>query len=120
MLKQIHLFFVALLAISFIGRIALAEIKPAILKRRWLKIIPHLLDTLLLFSGIALIIRGDWLPADYGWMVAKLIALLCFIGLGMIAMRAQGSKRWLAFAGALLCLLYIIMVAIGKRALPFN
>lgn len=119
MLKHIHLFFVAVLVASFVGRVMLAEFKPDLLTQKWLKITPHILDTLLLLSGIALFIQGNWLMADYGWIVAKLMALLLFIGLGVLAMHKAGMLRWLAFTGALLCLSYIANVAVSKQALFF-
>lgn len=116
MLKHIHLFFVAVLVVSFVGRVMLAEFKPYLLKQKWLKITPHILDSLLLLSGIALVIQGNWLMADYGWIVAKLLALLVFIGLGVLAMHKVGMLRWLAFTGAMICLLYIAKLAISKQA----
>ncbi|MGZ4958317.1 MAG: SirB2 family protein [Methylomonas sp.] len=115
MLKYIHLFFVAVLVVSFVGRVMLAEFKPDLLTKKWLKITPHILDSLLLVSGIGLFIQGNWLMADYCWIVAKLLALLLFIGLGMLAMHKSGVARWRAFAGALVCLLYIVNVALTKQ-----
>jgi len=116
MLKYLHLTLVVFVVVSFVGRVFLAELKPEMLRRKWLRIAPHFLDTLLLLSGIGLIFQGDWLSAEYAWIIAKLVALLCFIGLGAVAMRRQGKIRWLAFAGALLCLIYIAMVAVSKQA----
>jgi uncharacterized membrane protein SirB2 len=119
MLKHIHLLFVALLVVSFVGRVVIAEFRPAALSQKWLRIVPHVLDTLLLLSGIALVFQGNWLAADYGWIVAKILVLSVFIGFGMLAMRKVGKVRLLAFAGALICLLYITEVAISKQALFF-
>ncbi len=114
MLKHLHLFFVAVLGVSFVCRFMLAEFFPHLLKIKWLKITPHVLDTLLLLSGIALVIQGHWLTGSYGWIIAKLLVLLVFIGLGVLAMHKDGWVRWFAFAGALVCLLYIVGVAISK------
>jgi len=119
MLKHIHLLFVALLVVSFVGRVMLAEFRPAALSQKWLRIAPHVLDTLLLLSGLALVFQGNWLIAEYGWIVAKMLALSVFIGFGMLAMREAGTARWLAFAGALICLFYIAKVAISKQVLFF-
>ncbi len=119
MLKHIHLLFVALLVVSFVGRVILAEFKPAIMRQKWLKIAPHVFDTLLLLSGLALVIQGNWLMGDYDWLVAKILVLLIFIGLGVLAMRNDGKTRWLAFAGAMVCLLFIAGVAVSKQVLFF-
>lgn len=111
--------FVALSIISFTGRIIISEIHPSMLTQKWLKIAPHVIDTLLLLSGILLVFIGSWLSADYGWIIAKIVALLGYIGLGVVAMRSHGKQRWLAFAGALLCFVYIAMVAVNKQAFFF-
>lgn len=110
---------VVLLPISFIGRVMLAEFKPEYLKQKWLKIGPHVLDTLLLLSGIALVFQGNWLSGDYAWLLAKLLVMLVYIGLGVAAMHSEGRLRWLACFGALLCLVYIVKVAVSKQVLFF-
>lgn len=119
MLKHIHLLFVAILVISFVGRVLLAEFKPELLAQKWVKISPHVVASILLLTGFALVFQGDWLAADYGWIVAKLLVLFVYIGLGVVTIRQQGHKRWLGFAGALMCLFYIAKVAVTKQALFF-
>jgi len=119
MLKHIHLLFVAILVVAFIGRVLLAEFKPELLAQKWLKITPHVLASLVLLTGFVLVFQGNWLAGDYGWIIAKLLILSVYIGLGVVAIRQQGQKRWLAFAGALFCLFYIAKVAVAKQAFFF-
>lgn len=119
MLKHLHLLFIAVLVVSFIARVVLAEFKPEVLTRKWLKIAPHLIAGLVLVSGFALVFQGNWLSAEYAWIVAKLLVLIAYIGLGILAIRESGNKRWLAFAGALFCLYYISKVALTKQAFFF-
>ncbi len=119
MLKHLHLLIAALVFISFIGRIILTETTPARLQQKWLKIAPHALDTLLLLSGIALLIQGRWLVGDFSWIAAKLFILVVYIGLGMLAMRKQGWQRRLAAAGAIACLFYIAKIAFSKKIFLF-
>ncbi|PKM12016.1 MAG: invasion protein [Gammaproteobacteria bacterium HGW-Gammaproteobacteria-3] len=119
MIKHLHMLFVALSLVSFISRILLAEFNPDVLKQKWLRIAPHVIDSLLLLTGFALVIIGSWFSADYGWIIVKFIALIVYISLGVTAMRSQGAKRWSYFAGALLCFAYIATVAVTKQALFF-
>ena len=114
MIKYIHMLLVVLSFAGFAGRVIVAEINPHVFKQKWIRILPHVIDTLLLLSGIALVFIGSWFSADYGWIIAKFIALLFYIGLGMLAIRSQGKIRWLAFTGAILCFLYIARVAVSK------
>lgn len=117
MLKTLHLLFVLIAVSSFVGRIILSETRPELLKQKLFKIIPHVLDSLLLLSGIALAVSGSWATTGYGWIVAKIIALIAYIVLGVIALRSRGTPRWLAFAGAMVCFVYIGIVAVTKN--PF-
>lgn len=117
MLKHLHITLAALVFLSFICRVALAEFSPEKLQRKWLKIAPHVLDTLLLLSGITLILKEKWYLADYSWLIAKIVLLTVYIALGMIAMRCQGGRRWIAATGAIVCLILIIDIAIHKQIL---
>ncbi|AMK75866.1 putative membrane protein SirB2 [Methylomonas methanica] len=119
MLKHIHLLFVAVLVISFIGRVALAELKPALLEQKWLKISPHIIASLVLLTGFALVFQGNWLSSEFAWIVAKLLVLVVYVGLGVLAIRQSGRTRWLAFSGALFCLYYIAKVAVSKQVFFF-
>lgn len=118
-MKHIHLLFVALVTLTFLARVALTKFRPELLGHKWIKLSPHILATLLLLSGTALVFQGNWLAGDYGWIVAKLLLMLAFIGLGIMTMREQGQKRWMAFAGAMFVLFYIIKVAFSKQIFFF-
>lgn len=112
----IHIIFALSSIISFVGRVALSEFKPQLLSGKIFKIAPHVIDTVLLVSGITLVINGGWIASgEYGWIISKFIALLIYIGLGVLVMRSTGLKRWSAFAGALLCYGYILSVAVTKH-----
>lgn len=115
MIKLLHLTFVLLAIASFVSRFILSTMHSELLKQKAFKIAPHIIDTLLLLSGITLVFQGQWLAGEYGWIVAKIMALLCYIGLGVFAMRSEGTTRWLAFAGAILCFIYIGIVAVSKN-----
>ncbi|MEY3786928.1 MAG: hypothetical protein RLZ75_1135 [Pseudomonadota bacterium] len=119
MIKIFHLTFILLSISTFIGRVILSETHPAILKQKALKIAPHVIDSLLLLSGITLIFQGGWFSMEYGWIFAKILALVGYIGLGIIVMRNHGTTRWLAFAGAMACFVYIGVVAVTKDAFFF-
>ncbi len=112
----IHIILVFTSIISFIGRVILREIKPELLQLKLLKIAPHVIDTLLLLSGITLVILGGWFDREYGWILTKLLILLAYIGLGVVTMRSSGNKRWLAFAAAIACYGYVFVVAGTKQS----
>lgn len=119
MLKHFHLLFAVVLVISFVGRVWLAEFKPELLRRKAIKIVPHVVAGAVLLSGLALVLQGNLLGGAYGWIVAKLLVLVAFIGLGIVAIHQPGKTRWFAFLGALLCLYYIVKVAVTKQVFFF-
>lgn len=115
MLKDTHMLFILLSVGSFIARIMLVQFKPAWLQPKIAKIAPHVIDTILLLSGIGLVFQGNWMAGEYGWILTKLVMLIAYIGLGVVAMRSVGIKRWGAFVLALVCFGYIISVAVTKH-----
>jgi uncharacterized membrane protein SirB2 len=84
--------------------------------RGWLRVTPHVVDSLLLLagSGLALIIRQY--PFLDAWLTAKLLALIAYIAAGHVAVRRARSVRgkltaWLI---GLALVLYIFAVAITR------
>jgi len=106
----------------FIIRASGRLISAAWLTKRWARTVPHLIDTLLLLMGVGLLIRLGLWPHQMPWLSAKLFALLGYIGLGMVAMKVQGS-RWLVLAatlGALSMFAYMLSVAYSKQLWPYG
>lgn len=115
MLKLIHLIFIFSALASFVSRVALSVLKPEILQNKIVKIAPHVIDTFLLLSGITLVINGNWMEGEMGWIFSKIILLLAYIGFGVITMRLSDSRRWIALAGSLTCFVFIFIIAITKN-----
>ena len=63
------------------------------LHQRWVKILPHVVDTLLLASAIALAVIIQQSPLNDAWLTAKVTGLIIYIGLGMVAMRFGKTRR---------------------------
>ncbi len=87
-----------------------------LLKARVTRILPHVVDTLLLGSAIALALRSAQYPFVHAWLSAKLLALLAYIVLGSIALKYGRSRRLrtLSYGLALAVFLYIVGVAITR------
>lgn len=87
------------------------------LTQKWVKILPHVIDTLLLASAMILIFYINQYPFSHGWLSAKLIGLMVYIGLGLVALRFGKTRTikitaWFAAMGTFS---YIIAVAITKN-----
>ncbi len=113
-MKHLHLLFVFLVIAGFVWRVYLAEKKPEMLAEKWIKLLPHGLAAALLATGITLVFQGNW-AGNYGWIVAKLFLMVCFIVFGIFTLKEQGQRRWIAFGIAMFCFIYILKLAVTKQ-----
>ena len=93
----------------------------AFMRRRWVRIVPHVNDSLLLLSAILLTVQIGQYPFTDGWLTAKLLALVVYILLGMVALKWARSQslQVAAWLVALLVFGYIVSVAVSKQPLGF-
>jgi len=119
-IKQIHLAAVAITFMLFVLRGAWMMLDSPWLQRRWVRIVPHVNDTVLLAAGIWLAFFLRQIPGASGWLTAKLVALIAYIVLGMVALRRGHTKgqRIAAWVAALVVFGYIIAVALTRNPVP--
>ena len=91
------------------------------LAERWTRIVPHVNDTLLLAAAIWMMILLHQYPGTHAWLTAKVVGVLVYIGLGMVALKRGKTKRariaaWLA---AQAVFFYIVAVALTRSPLPW-
>lgn len=88
------------------------------LQQRWVKRLPHVIDSLLLGSAIALAVMSAQYPLQLGWLTAKVAALLVYILLGMVALKwgHNSSTRRLAWLCAIATFVYILGTARSRDA----
>lgn len=93
----------------------------ALLQRRWVKIVPHVVDTLLLTSAILLALTIRQYPFVSSWLTAKVIGLVLYIALGTIALKRGRTLtiRVSAWIAAQLVFFYIVAVAVTHTPAPF-
>jgi uncharacterized membrane protein SirB2 len=119
LIKSIHVACVVLSFTGFFVRGIWMMQESVRLQERWTKILPHVVDTLLLTSAIILAVQWRISPLEHSWLLAKIIALLVYILVGMVALRHGRSKkvRVLAWLFGLLTFLYIVSVATTRSVL---
>jgi uncharacterized membrane protein SirB2 len=120
-LKSIHIATVAASYALFVLRGVWMIRESPRLQARWVKIMPHAVDTVLLASAVALTIVLRQYPFVSGWLTAKVLALVVYIALGMIALGRGRSKpaRIGAWSAAQAVFLYIVCVALTRNPFPF-
>jgi uncharacterized membrane protein SirB2 len=117
-IKHLHITAVTLSIALFLLRAGWMLYSPWRLHARWVRTVPHVIDTALLLSGA-------WLAWQLGkagvadWLPAKLAALVAYIVLGAFALRYGRTRgqRIAALIGALLTFAYMVAVAVTKSPL---
>ena len=89
------------------------------LNQRWVRIVPHVVDTTLLGSAISMAVISAQYPFAQNWLTAKVIGLLVYILCGTMALKRGKSKatRAVYFGAALLAFAYIVIVALTRSPL---
>lgn len=118
-IKTLHQGAVLLSVAGFFARGLGALLGAAWVYSRPAKTLPHLIDSVLLLSALALAWMLRLSPLDAPWLLAKILALLLYIALGMLALKpgrplALRATAWLA---ALATVGWIASVAISKNPL---
>jgi len=120
-IKWIHVACVVASLALFVHRGAKVLRTGAPIASRWLNIVPHLVDTGLLASGVALAFIARVDPYTHPWLSAKIAALAAYVVLGSIAIKRGKTARVriAAFVAALATYAYIVSVALTKSPLSF-
>jgi uncharacterized membrane protein SirB2 len=121
LLKHFHMTCAALSGTFFFVRGQWMLASSPMLQRRWVKTVPHIVDSLLLVSAIGLAVWSHQYPGQMPWLTAKLCALVAYILLGGVALKYGRTKpiRVLAYLAALATFGYIVAVAVTKNPLFF-
>ena len=116
LLKTIHQSAVMISFAGFLVRGVGMLNDAAWLRHRAVKTLPHVVDTILIVSAVWLAWILRLTPANAPWIGAKIIGLLVYIAVGMVAFRFGRTKgvRASAWIGAMLVFGYIVSVAIAK------
>lgn len=118
MLKIIHVGSVIISGSFFLLRLVWMLRSSVLLQRRWVKISPHVIDTILLGSAIALAVKLGQYPFVDAWLTAKLFALLAYIALGMLALKVAPNYKLRAVSGILAIFVYAYIVSVAVTRLP--
>ncbi|PSJ81501.1 SirB2 family protein [Neisseria iguanae] len=114
--KHSHMFFVAITILLFTLRFFLLWKNPQKPLAGVLKALPHLNDTMLLFTGLWLMKLTHFTPFNAPWLAVKIVLLLVYIGFGVVMMRAapRSRKFYITYLCAMACVATIVYMALFK------
>ena len=117
MFKHLHMTLALVSLLLFIYRWSLALAGSDRLQQKWLKILPHINDTFLLLFGVLLAVTLQLSPGQQPWLMAKLMALVLYIGLGVMALKRPARvQKLVAGVAALAVFGYMVGAAVTKSA----
>lgn len=115
-LKHLHMSFALLSGVLFTLRGAFMLGGARWPAWRPVRVSSYLIDTILLTSAVALAIWSAQYPLVQHWLTLKVLAVIAYIGAGVVAMRARSrTARTLAYVGALLLFAIILKLAFTKQ-----
>lgn len=117
-IKHLHMSAATLSIALFALRGAWMLWSPQRLRVPWVRVVPHVIDTVLLASAL-------WLAwqlgaaGTHGWLTAKIAGLVAYVALGTVALKRGPTRRirTVAFIAAIATFGYIVMVAVTKSPL---
>lgn len=113
-----HIIFAGGSIALFVLRGGFAVLAARPLPQRIWKVLPQIVDSLLLAMGIwlAVLLRLD--PFRVTWLGVKILCVIGYIVLGVLAFRLQRPRwlRFVLFAGAILLFAFIVSIAIFQDA----
>ena len=120
-LKLVHQSAVALSVTGFVVRGAAGFVGADWVTGRAARTVPHVVDTVLLLSALALAWMLRLTPGNAPWLLAKVIGLVAYVALGVLALRPGRSfqVRLVAWVAALAVVGWIVSVAMTKTPLGF-
>ncbi|MDR5854715.1 SirB2 family protein [Caballeronia sp. LZ062] len=90
-----------------------------LLAARATKIVPHIVDTLLLASAIALVAIVGFGP-NAAWLGAKIAGLVVYIVLGTFALKRGRTKGARAVSGVLAILVFAFIASVARTHDPLG
>jgi uncharacterized membrane protein SirB2 len=118
-LKHLHVTCVVLSGLGFALRGLWMLNDSPLLRARLTRVVPHVVDTLLLGSALLMAWQSSQYPFAQGWLTAKFFGLLAYILCGMMALKRARTKgrRVVFLVLALLAYAYIVGVALTRNPL---
>lgn len=119
--KYVHVATVVLSLAGFFLRGILMMRESPLLGARWIRVLPHVNDTVLLVAALSLAAMSGQYPFVEGWVTAKVLGVFAYIILGALALRAASTRklRILCWLAAMAVFGWIVSVALTRHPAGF-
>ena len=118
-LRSVHMTCAALSILAFAIRYVWMLRESALLQNRVVKIVPHIVDTLLLLSAIGLVAIVGFGP-NAAWLSAKIAGLIVYVVLGTLALKRGRTKGARAVFGLLAIIVFAFIASVARTHNPLG
>lgn len=117
LIKHLHVTAAGLSILFFVIRAYWSVTENPLLQKKFVKIAPHIIDTVLLVAAIMLaMLLGP--AASQPWVLTKIILLIAYVGVGTIAIKRGRTPRSRAIAAVVAVLIFIYIVGVAIKHHP--
>jgi uncharacterized membrane protein SirB2 len=118
-LRSVHMTCAVLSILAFVIRYVWMLRESTLLQQRAVKIVPHIVDTLLLLSAIGLVgIIG--FGSNAAWLSAKIVGLIVYVVLGTLALKRGRTKGARAVFGLLAIIAFAFIASVARTHNPLG
>ena len=117
LIKHLHVTAAGLSILFFVIRAYWSVTDNALLQKKFVKIAPHIIDTVLLVAAILLSMMLGAAAAQ-PWVLTKIVLLLVYIGVGTVAIKRGRTPRSRAIAAVMAVLVFIYIVGVALKHHP--
>lgn len=121
MLKHLHMTLAVLSISLFTLRFIWLLTHSSKLSAQWVKIAPHIIDTLLLALGVVMAVQYAINPFEQLWLGEKLLAIVAYIFTGYYTLKLARNKvmQIIGYLGAMGWVMLIFRLAMTREPLFF-
>jgi len=121
MFKHLHMTLAVLSISLFTLRFVWTLVNSSKLQAKWVKIAPHIIDTLLLTFGVVMAVQYAINPFEQLWLGEKLLAVVAYIFTGYFTLKLARNKpmQIIGYLGAIGWVMLIVRLAMTREALFF-
>ncbi len=119
MLKHLHITLAVISISLFTLRFFWTLANSSNLQAKWVKITPHIVDTLLLVIGVVMAVQYYINPLEQLWLGEKLLALVAYIFTGYYTLKLARNKSMqiIGYLGAMGWVMLIVRLAMTREPL---
>ena len=119
MFKHLHMTLAVISVSLFTLRFIWLLANSAKLQAKWVKITPHVVDTLLLTIGVVMAVQYSMNPFEQLWLAEKILAIFAYIFTGYYTLKLARNKTMqiIGYLGAIGWIMLIVRLAMTREAL---